>query len=88
VTAYDPATDLLTIHICTTEADSRLFPTTASARSDDDVFTLSTPQYVNYFKYARIESGGRLDRNRNPIGCPKIPIWPILARFESDRCPI
>jgi len=59
VTGYDAASDQVTIHNPYDRGGYETMPDGNKAeRTSDGFFTLSTAQFVNYFKYLRYESGG------------------------------
>jgi hypothetical protein len=61
VIAYDPASDLVTLHNPYGRGGFETWPDGGKgARTDEGFFTLTTAQWVNYFAYMRFELGGRV----------------------------
>jgi hypothetical protein len=61
IVAYEPASDLVTIHNPYNRGGSETYPDgTKVTFTDEGFFTLSTTQLVNYFNYMYFELGGRM----------------------------
>ena len=60
VIAYDPASDLVTLHNPVGRGGFETWPDGGKGtRTDEGFFTLTTTQWINYFLYMRFEVGGR-----------------------------
>ncbi len=60
ITAYDPATDLVTLHNPYNAGGFETLPEGSKVRrSDDGFFTISAAQLASAFYYVRVEQGGR-----------------------------